>query len=148
MDANLRCAHQNELENLLNLYQHLHTDDAPLPENPTLHQIWEDILSDPKMNCLVANLGGMLVASFVLVIVPNLTRGARPYGLIENVVTHPNYRRRGIATYLLQHALQIAWNKNCYKVMLLTGSKSEGIRQFYEQAGFTKGVKTRFVARP
>jgi GNAT superfamily N-acetyltransferase len=148
MNANIRCAHQDELDNLLNLYQHLHANDALLPENSTLHQVWEDILSDPRVNCLVADLGGVLVGSCVLVLVPNLTRGARPYGLIENVVTHADYRRKGIATRLLHHALQIAWDKNCYKVMLLTGSKSEGIHQFYEQAGFTKGDKTGFVARP
>lgn len=147
MNANIRWAHRDELDNLLNLYQHLHTDDAPLPGDSVLNQVWDDILHDPKVNCLVTELDGVLVASCVLVIVPNLTRGARPYGLIENVVTHADYRRKGIATHLLHHALQIAWNNNCYKVMLLTGSKSEGIHQFYEQAGFTKGDKTGFVAR-
>ena len=148
MDVQIRNARQKDLDALLSLYQHLHADDAPLPEDSALCPVWSEILSDPKVHCLVAELQGELVASCVLVIIPNLTRGARPYGLIENVVTHAAYRRQGMATQLLRHALQVAWSKNCYKVMLLTGSKSEGIHQFYEQVGFVKGAKTGFVARP
>lgn len=148
MNVQIRNAHQHDLEALLNLYQHLHATDAPLPEGPTLSEVWGEILSDPKVHCLVADLNGELVASCVLVIIPNLTRGARPYGLIENVVTHAARRRNGIATQVLRYALQVAWSKNCYKVMLLTGSKGKAIHQFYEQAGFVKGDKAGFVAKP
>jgi GNAT superfamily N-acetyltransferase len=122
--------------------------DAPLPPDDVLWQVWDDILQDPRMQVLAAELDSGLVASCTLVIIPNLTRGARPYGLIENVVTHLAHRRKGIGTRLLRHALQIAWERNCYKVMLLTGSKSEGTLRFYEQAGFRKGVKTGFIAMP
>ncbi len=59
-------------------------------------------------------------------------------------MTHAEYRRRGIGTYVLQHALSVAWDRQCYKVMLLTGR--DGAHAFYEQAGFTKGTKTAFVA--
>lgn len=148
MDVHIRKVKEEDLESLLNLYQHLHATDAPLPEGSALQQVWNEIVNDPKVHCLVADLKGELVATCVLTIIPNLTRGARPYGLIENVVTHATYRRKGIATQLLHHALQVAWDKNCYKVMLLTGSKREEVHQFYEQAGFVKGDKTGFVAKP
>lgn len=148
MSVEIREACQQDLEALLELYRHLHATDAPLPDGPALREVWDQMRSDPKVHCLVADVQGELVASCVLVIIPNLTRGARPYGLIENVVTHAAHRRQGIATRLLGHALQLAWGKNCYKVMLLTGSQSEAIHQFYEKAGFVNGGKTGFVARP
>ena len=96
----------------------------------------------------MARTEGKLVSTCNLTIVPNLTRSAQPYGLIENVVTHPEYRKRGIGTQVLQYALNIAWKQGCYKVMLLTGSKRESTLRFYEQAGFVRGEKTGFVAKP
>jgi GNAT superfamily N-acetyltransferase len=147
-DVLFRTIERHELPALLDLYRHLRDADAPLPADDVLWQVWEEILQDPKMRVLVADLDGSLVASCTLAIIPNLTRGARPYGLVENVVTHSAHRRQGIGTRLLRHALQTAWEWNCYKVMLLTGSKSEGTLQFYEQAGFRKGIKTGFIAMP
>lgn len=48
---------------------------------------------------------------------------------------------------MLKHALSLAWSRNCYKVMLMTGSKQESTMRFYEQAGFARGEKTGFIAR-
>jgi ribosomal protein S18 acetylase RimI-like enzyme len=146
MNVEIRNIAAEELPALLELYRHLHETDLPLPGNDQLQQVWRDILDDPKMHCLVADQDGMLVGSCILTIIPNLTRGARPYGVIENVVTHVEHRQRGIGTQLLQHALQIAWEEQCYKVMLMTGSKSEAVHSFYERAGFKKGIKTGFIA--
>ena len=75
-----------------------------------------------------------------------LTRSARPYGLIENVVTHRAHRRCGYGTAVLKHALAIAWHSNCYKVRPLTGRKDAGIFSLYESAGFERGIKTGFIA--
>jgi GNAT superfamily N-acetyltransferase len=145
-DILFRRVRPNELKALLALYRHLNPVDAPLPEESELRLTWEALLDDPRMQCFVAAIGQDLVASCTLAVLPNLTRGARPYGLIENVVTHAAYRQRGIGTKLLQHALQTAWDNNCYKVMLLTGSRLEETHRFYERAGFKKGLKTGFVA--
>jgi len=143
-----RAADRGELGALLELYEHLHIEDTPLPDRAAVCAVWESILADPKVHCLVAEAGGTLVSSCMLAIIPNLTRGARPYGHIENVVTHADYRKRGIGTRLLQHALQVAWDTGCYKVMLSTSRKDEAVMRFYEGAGFRRGVKTGFVATP
>ncbi|MDZ8227581.1 GNAT family N-acetyltransferase [Nostoc sp. ChiVER01] len=144
----IRSVKQDELSALLNLYKHLNPMDAPLPDASTLEKIWNEILSDSKISCFVATWEGNLIASCILTIIPNLTRGARPYGLIENVITHPDYRRQGVGKRLIYHALQSAWSHNCYKVMLLSGSQTKEVLQFYEKTGFKKGIKTGFVATP
>lgn len=146
MIPHIRQIQPHELSALLDLYRQLHATDAPLPDEETLEQLWNEISNDPKLHYFVAEVEGQLVASCTLAIIPNLTRGARPYGVIENVVTHANYRRQGIGTQLLKYALQTAWEQKCYKVMLLTGTKQEATLHFYEQAGFQRGVKTGFVA--
>ena len=145
--ASIRPIRENELPALLELYRHLHPADAVLPIGPDLERLWQRICSDSHLHYLVADVAGALVSSCTLAIIPNLTRGARPYGLVENVVTHPDFRRRGLGTRILQSALALAWEQDCYKVMLLTGRKDEATLRFYRQAGFESGVKTGFVAR-
>jgi len=61
--------------------------------------------TDPRTHLLFLEHGGVPVSTCVLHILLNLTRGARPYGLIENVVTHREFRNRGSGTAFLTHAL-------------------------------------------
>jgi GNAT superfamily N-acetyltransferase len=137
----------DDLEALVELYRHLiAADDPPPPER--LRAAWQAMLDDPRHHCFVVESGGRPVATCTLLVVPNLTHGAQPYGVIENVVTHPDHRRRGLGTAVLRHALAFAWGEGCYKVMLLTGRREEEILSFYEQAGFRRDVKTGFLAAP
>ncbi|MCP6762108.1 MAG: GNAT family N-acetyltransferase [Fischerella sp. CENA71] len=144
----IRLITRNELPQLLALYHQLNPVDAPLPANDVLYSIWNAILRDPNLFYIVADVAGQLVATCNLTIVPNLTRGARPYGIIENVITDSDYRRQGFGTQVVRYALTLAWEQGCYKVMLLTSSKLEETLHFYEQAGFKRGVKTGFIALP
>ena len=148
MEIQFRLIRAGELSSLLDLYKHLNSDEPPLPAEDILNRVWNDFLTDPKISCVVGDVEGRLVASCTLVVIPNLTRGARPYGLIENVVTHPEYRKKGIGNSLLRYTLQLAWEKQCYKTMLLTGRKQEETLRFYEKAGFQRGIKTGFIAKP
>jgi GNAT superfamily N-acetyltransferase len=144
----LRTIHRDELPQLLDLYRHLHPSDPELSADGDIRALWERICADRNLHYFGAELDGTLVSACTLTIIPNLTRGAKPYGLVENVVTHPDYRRRGIATALMRHTLHFAWEQGCYKVMLLTGRKDPAVLRFYERAGFQGGVKTGFVAVP
>ena len=137
----------HELNELIKLYNHLHEKDLPPPSKEKLEHIWNEIQSNPLLIYFVVKIKGEFVSSCTLSIIPNLTRGGRPYGLIENVVTHKNFRRKGYATKILKKALQYAWEKRCYKVMLLTGSKDPGVFEFYAKAGFKKDIKTGFIAQ-
>lgn len=144
----LRAIRSDELPGLLALYRHLHPTDPELSATPDVEKLWQAICADSRLHYLGAEVSGDLVSTCTLTVIPNLTRSARPYGVVENVVTHPDFRRQGIATSLLRFALQIAWDEGCYKVMLLTGRKDPATLRFYEKAGFRSGVKEGFVATP
>ena len=107
---------------------------------------WSRIESDPNLFCFGAFEGDALVATCTLAVVPNLTQGCRPFGVIENVVTRPDRRRRGYGRAVLRHALAHAWDRGCYKVMLMTGRRNEATYRFYESAGFDRHAKQAFVA--
>lgn len=143
----VRSIRKDELQELLKLYEHLLEKDYPLPDTSVILSVWEKILFDPLRHYFVIEYEKKIVSSCNLSIILNLTRGCRPYGLIENVVTHNDYRRRGFGKKVLQYALEVAWRNNCYKVMLLTGSKDSGVHRFYQEAGFLKGIKTGFIAK-
>jgi ribosomal protein S18 acetylase RimI-like enzyme len=137
-----------ELSALLELYTHLHAADDPLPSGGEVEELWKMIQQNPNLKYFGVFVNGVLVSSCTLSIVPNLTRGCRPYGVIENVVTHTDYRRQGHGRTVLKHALADAWSAGCYKVMLLTGREDEGTYKFYESAGFDRHAKQAFLAKP
>jgi GNAT superfamily N-acetyltransferase len=87
----------------------------------------------------------IIISSCVLIVVPNLTRNQRPYAFIENVITHEEYRNKGHATAILNYAKELAIKENCYKMMLMTGSKKESTFGFYEKAGYNQNDKTAFI---
>ena len=117
-----------------------------MPENSEhLQKTWKTICDDDNHHIIVCEEEGRLVSSCVCVIIPNLTRNIRPYAFVENVVTHKDYRGKGCATACLNYAREIAVRENCYKMMLLTGSKSESTLNFYKRAGYNCTDKTAFV---
>jgi GNAT superfamily N-acetyltransferase len=144
----IRKIQANELPSLLSLYRHLHLDDPALAITSDIESLWHRILANPQLHYFVADVAGQIVSTCTLTVILNLTRRAHPYGLVENVVTHPDFRKQGIGTKILQTALEMAWAQNCYKVMLLTGRKDQATLRFYERSGFKGGIKTGFVAKP
>lgn len=135
---------KNELDELLQLYLYLH--EKSLPEmTEHLRNTWNTIIQDENHHIIVNEIEGKIVSSCVCVIIPNLTRNVRPYAFIENVVTHERYRGKGYATACLNYAKAIAEKANCYKMMLLTGSKKEATLSFYQNAGYNSADKTAFI---
>ena len=133
-----------DFDGLMTLYMQLH--DNPFPErDERVNGVWESILNDPNHHIIVAVEDGKIAASCVCVVIPNLTRGQRPYAFVENVITDEAYRRRGLAKACLDYAYDIAKRENCYKMMLLTGSKQQGTLDFYEKCGYNKNDKTAFI---
>ena len=140
----IREAKQSDLNEILQLYLFLHETNVP-QESEQLRKTWDDIINDENHHLIICEVDGKIVASCVCVIIPNLTRNIRPYAFVENVVTHQDYRKRGYATACLNYAKQIAEDNNCYKMMLLTGSKEEATLNFYRQAGYNSSDKTAFI---
>ena len=133
-----------DFRGLMKLYMQLHNNPMP-EETQEIKDLWKQILEDKNHHIIVAEEDGKIVSSCVCVIIPNLTHGQRSYAFVENVITDEAYRKRGLATACLDYAKEIAQNENCYKMMLLTGSKEESTLNFYERAGYNRKDKTAFI---
>ena len=141
----IRAAETGDLEDLLDLYQHLTEGD----ERPALAAAAATLARLEALTgsaVLIGRVGDRLLASCTLIVIPNLTRGGKPYALIENVVTHAAARGRGYGKSMLAAAVERAWQHDCYKVMLLTGSEQPSTHAFYRAAGFEQS-KTGFQVR-
>lgn len=141
----IREASADDLDGLLKLYLHLTPNNVPF-SSVTAEKIFSRFLQYEGSVILLGEIDDELVSSCTLVVVPNLTRGGTPYALVENVVTHIDHRRQGYGKSVLDAATKHAWGFDCYKVMLMTGSKDIATLTFYERAGF-KQSKTGFQKR-
>lgn len=140
----VRLANKKDLCGILELYTNLHDNEIPQITDE-LKKIWNEIITDKKYSIIVVEENGEIVSSCTCIIVPNLTHNQRPYAFIENVVTHVNHREKGYATACLDFAKQLAIESNCYKLMLMTGSKKESTLSFYRKAGYNSEDKTAFI---
>lgn len=141
----VRTVRRGELEELLELYGMLQPADPELERTRDLGALWAEMLADDSLSILVVDHDGRLVATCVLSVTKNLTRNARPFAVLENVVTHEVYRGRGYGKRVVQAAIDRAAERGCYKVMLLSGAERDWKLEFYEECGFDRHDKTGFV---
>jgi GNAT superfamily N-acetyltransferase len=152
-DLTFRVANQSDLADLLALYKHLTSTDLPATLE-SQKQTFKEMLSHPGLSVIAGRLGDKLVTSCTLMVIPNLTRGCASYAVIENVITHTDFRGMGIGEKIMKQAIQRAWDAGCYKVMLMSGSQNIKAHAFYQRLGFQKnkvGFETRrpgYATRP
>ncbi|MBN1533438.1 MAG: GNAT family N-acetyltransferase [Spirochaetes bacterium] len=147
MDSAIRYARQEDLERVVALYRHLNPDDQ-YADTARLGEVWERIMAYGDIfRILIGEEDGEAAASCSLAFIPNLTRGGRPIAFIENVITRPESRNRGHATRLLQEAIRLSWEQDCYKVVLMSNVKRTEAHRLYESIGFKRDSKYGYEIR-
>ncbi|MHB8131693.1 MAG: GNAT family N-acetyltransferase [Mobilitalea sp.] len=145
----IRKATRDDSDALKDLYFE-HLTPCPPKEEQDMN-LWKEMLSRIEKNdnyqLLLVEDNGSVVSSVTLVIIENLTHNLRPYAVMENVVTHSDYRNKGYSSALIERASEIAKECNCYKIMLMTGSRKESTLNFYKNNGFSIDEKTAFLKR-
>ena len=136
----------SDLASLLQLYRQLDADDAEISEEHS-RQVWEEIGRNDDIRYFGAVDDGRVVSSCYAVYIPNLTRGNRGICFIENVVTDRAYRKRGLASRVIDMAIAFAKERHCYKVILQSGISRTEAHHFYESKGFSGTSKKEFDMR-
>jgi GNAT superfamily N-acetyltransferase len=131
MSPIVRPARVADLDGVLTLYKVLRPHDPELSAQ-TATDAFSTLVERDDIDVLVCEDNGVLAATCMLAIIPNLASGARPFGVIEHVVTLPACRRQGHARRILEHALALAWSRGCYKVILLSGAHRSDAHKLYE----------------
>lgn len=142
----IRQAREDDLPALLGLYHQLSPRD-PLTISEAHRAAWIALTAQNITRVLVAEEGDEVVGTLSLSILPNLTRHARLYALIENVVTREDRQGQGIGRRLLEEAERLAREQNAYKLMLMSGNVRDEAHAFYRRCGFSGETKTAFEKR-
>ena len=140
--VNIRKATQGDIPRILELYEQL-TGEKQKATSDTTSQVFNEIISLPNQEFLVAEKDSFVVGTVFLQITPNLSHGARPWAVLENLVVDGQYRRQGIGRLLVEYALTQAREAGCYKVQLLSSNTRHEAHRFYRAVGFD-GTATGF----
>lgn len=147
MDATVRRAEPNDLPGVLALYRELRPHD-PVLDPEAAQEAFRGLTARNDVHVVVCEVGQALVATCMLATIPNLACGAKPFAIIEHVVTLSAYRGLGYGRRVLEHALDLAWSAGCCKVVLLSGAQRTDAHRLYESVGFVGNVETGFVIKP
>src|SRR5262245_7341057 len=143
----MRPAGMADLGALGELYRQLNPDDAPWPSEAAALDALASVLGNAGTTIFICEVDRFCASTCMLVVCPNFTSSARPFALLENVVTPHDHRKQGYGRWVVQHAIEAARQRGCYRVSLMTGSRREETLRFYEGAGMQRGAKTAFEAR-
>ena len=144
----VRKAKKDDLTEILELYHYLFKEEDYSNINLYKNK-WKENLRHDGLSYFVLSENKKILSSCNVSISPNLSRGQRSYALIENVITHPDYRRKGYGKAVIEEVIKFAKAENCYKIMLLSTVSNERniAHKFYNDMGFDGDSKKGFNIR-
>ncbi|WP_394204240.1 GNAT family N-acetyltransferase [Shewanella waksmanii] len=109
----IRLANQQDLAQVQKLYQVLRPHDPELSAEVAA-QTWRRLCEDSNTHIIVAEVEGQLASTYSLTLNLSLANGARPFAMIEHVITLDAFRRRGLSQAVLKYGIELAWQLDCY----------------------------------
>jgi GNAT superfamily N-acetyltransferase len=140
LDAELkiRPATADDLPSVLALYGQPALDNGNILPIDRAKEIFDRFAAYPDYTLYVVERGGMIVATFALLVMDNLGHLGAPSGVVEDVVVAADFQGFGIGTAMMTFAVDRCREKGCYKLTLSSNMKRERAHAFYEGIGFTR----------
>lgn len=136
MNIEIRCAAENDLQAILNLYVQPAMDNGKVLSIFDAKKIFNRIHQYPNYAVYVALMNNVVVGTFALLIMDNLAHIGMPSGIVEDVAVDQNNHGQGIGKKMMQFAMQKCKEFGCYKLILSSNVKRKKAHQFYESLGF------------
>lgn len=151
----IRPAGEADLPRLMVLYRQLSEqgampETAPRPVEEAQVEALRRLQREPDSVCLVLEgADGMLAGSLTFYLLPNLSHGALPIAMVENVVVDDALRGRGLGRLLMDEAERRAIAHGCYKLALTSNNNRPAAHAFYEALGYQRSNQgmTKYFAR-
>jgi len=136
----IRRAHKFDLPRLQELYDQLHLNNYLNLRVPRarLAAAFDRLARDRNHTILVAEVGGKIVGTCHVIIVPHLGHALKPFAVVENVVVDEDARSSGIGQHLMAAVSDLARRRKCYKMALTSNIARGRAHRFYERLGWTR----------
>jgi GNAT superfamily N-acetyltransferase len=125
-----------DLPDILRLYAQPDLDDGKTLPLDEAERIFDLMKGYPDYKVFVAVIDKSIVGTFAMLIMHNLAHLGDPSAIIEDVAVDPERQQQGIGKLMMQYALKMAADKDCYKAVLSSSLKRERAHAFYEALGF------------
>ena len=137
MELTYGSATAKDLPQMVDLLTVLFTDEAEFqPNAEKQRRALEAILANPTIGTLyVAREGKRVVAMASLLYTISTVEGGKA-AWFEDLVVHPDERKRGIGEALLKHVVTQARAAGITRITLLTDMQNERAQAMYRRAGF------------
>jgi len=136
----IRRARKPDLLRLQQLYDQLHLNNYLSLRVPKakLAAAFARLARDRNHTILVAEVGGKIVGTCHVIVVPHLGHALKPFAIVENVVVDAEARSSGIGQHLMAAAGDLARRRGCYKMALTSNIARGRAHRFYERLGWTR----------
>ena len=137
MEPQYGIATAKDLPQLVELLGHLFAQEAEFhPDSAKQKRALEAILASPAIGKLfVAREGRRVVAMASLLYTISTAEGGKA-AWFEDLVVHPEERKRGIGEALLKHVIEQARAEGITRITLLTDMQNERAQAMYRRVGF------------
>ncbi len=134
----IRIASKSDLPDVLGLYAQPDLDDGKVLPVTDAERILERMSCYPNYRIYVAIRDDRVVGTFALLIMDNLGHLGAPSAIVEDVAVDQSLQRQGIGRVMMSHAIKLASESGCYKVMLSSNLKREQAHAFYRSLDFER----------
>ena len=92
----------------------------------------------PDYGLYVAEIEGVIVGTFCLIILDNIAHWGMPSALVESGVVASGHRGGGLGRAMMREAFRLAQARGCYKLALSSNVDAKPAHVFYERLGFER----------
>ena len=88
-------------------------------------------------NILIVSINEEIVAMVNILYTISTSLGTK-VALLEDMIVSKNFQNQNIGSELLKYAIEVAKNKGCKRITLLTDNDNSNAHKFYKKSGFQK----------
>lgn len=137
MTISIELARQDDVEELADLLAALFAQESDFtPDRSKQLRGLSLIIEQPHMGRIIVLREDDLILGMVNLLFTISTAEGGMVAILEDMVIHPDHRRRGLGSLLLRYAIEVARKNGCLRITLLTDRLNEKAISFYQRHSF------------